>query len=200
MWSKTKLSNEKSRYSSWGYHWIEFNCWKRTINHHSSHLQWWSSDLHRYENWSSWWSRWMDIEIKSKFVRRRLITLNIFISFLFRKDFFINVQRNISVSIRQSKYIIDIVWDHVNKIDYRKNSNNIISLILPDRREKHWIRLIWFFLLVFKKIISTVYNWRRRNVYAQTWICLDTPLPQPPASYFETVFEPPIVFPQPVFA
>ena len=59
------------------------------------------------------------------------------IEFLFRKDFFINVQRNISVSILQSKYIIDIVWDRINKIEYRKNSNNTISLILPDQREKH---------------------------------------------------------------
>ncbi|CAF1230305.1 unnamed protein product [Adineta steineri] len=30
------------------------------------------------------------------------------------------------------KYIINIIWDHIGKVDFRKGSNNNISLMLPD--------------------------------------------------------------------
>jgi hypothetical protein len=53
---------------------------------------------------------------------------------IFRSNFFVNVQRNISMNILKHKYVIDIIWDRVGKIEFRKSSNNNISLMLPDSR------------------------------------------------------------------
>jgi hypothetical protein len=39
------------------------------------------------------------------------------------------------MNVFKHKYTIDILWDHVGKIEFRKGSNNNISLTLPDGRQ-----------------------------------------------------------------
>ncbi|CAF1241463.1 unnamed protein product [Adineta steineri] len=47
-------------------------------------------------------------------------------------NFVVDVQRYISANFDKHKYIINIIWDHIGKVDFRKGSNNNISLMLPD--------------------------------------------------------------------
>ncbi|CAF1389118.1 unnamed protein product [Rotaria sordida] len=49
-------------------------------------------------------------------------------------NFSVNVQRYVTTNITKHKYVINIIWDHVNKIEFRKGSSNNISLVLPDGR------------------------------------------------------------------
>lgn len=140
MRSTTKLSDEKTRYSHWRNYGIEFNSWQRTIDCHSFHLTSGFSAVYRYKNWSSGRNGGDDLETETTFVREekqmncRFVEKNS--RFDFRHDFLINVQRNISISVLKSKFIIDVVWDRIDRVEFRKNSTNSISLILPDRPEK----------------------------------------------------------------
>ncbi|CAF1481143.1 unnamed protein product, partial [Adineta steineri] len=47
-------------------------------------------------------------------------------------NFVVDVQRYISANFGKHKYIINIIWDHIGKVEFRKGSNNNISLMLPD--------------------------------------------------------------------
>ncbi|CAF1230175.1 unnamed protein product [Adineta steineri] len=47
-------------------------------------------------------------------------------------NFVVNIQRYISANFGKHKYIINIIWDHIGKVEFRKGSNNNISLMLPD--------------------------------------------------------------------
>ncbi|CAF0998918.1 unnamed protein product [Adineta steineri] len=47
-------------------------------------------------------------------------------------NFVANVQRYISASFGEHKYIFNIIWDCIEKVEFRKGSNNNISLMLPD--------------------------------------------------------------------
>jgi hypothetical protein len=52
----------------------------------------------------------------------------------FRSNFSVDVQRYVSTNLVKHKYVINILWDRVDKIEFRKSSNNNISLMLPDGR------------------------------------------------------------------
>ncbi|CAF4130120.1 unnamed protein product, partial [Rotaria sp. Silwood2] len=43
-----------------------------------------------------------------------------------------DVQRYVSTNITKHKYVINIIWDRVDKIEFNKGSSNNISLVLPD--------------------------------------------------------------------
>ncbi|CAM4793576.1 unnamed protein product [Rotaria magnacalcarata] len=49
-------------------------------------------------------------------------------------NFSVDVQRYVSANISKHQYVINIIWDHVSKVEFRKGSNNNISLVLPDER------------------------------------------------------------------
>ncbi|CAF1231581.1 unnamed protein product [Adineta steineri] len=46
-------------------------------------------------------------------------------------NFVVDIQRYISANFGKHKYIINIIWDHIGKVEFRKGSNNNISLMLP---------------------------------------------------------------------
>ncbi|CAF5114159.1 unnamed protein product, partial [Rotaria sp. Silwood1] len=49
-------------------------------------------------------------------------------------NFSVNVQRYVSTNIAKHKYVINTVWDRVDKVAFNKSSSNNISLVLPDVR------------------------------------------------------------------
>lgn len=51
----------------------------------------------------------------------------------FRSKFSVDVQRYVSANIDKHKYVINIVWDRVDRIEFRRSSSANISLVVPDR-------------------------------------------------------------------
>jgi hypothetical protein len=52
--------------------------------------------------------------------------------FYFRPNFTVDVQRYVSAYIDKHKYVINTIWDRIDKIEFRRGSNKNISLLLPD--------------------------------------------------------------------
>jgi len=74
------------------------------------------------------------IKLKQNSYRILFYYKYIFYLFYFRSNFFVNVQRNVPINMVKHKYVIDIIWDRLGKIEFRKGSNNNISLMLPDSK------------------------------------------------------------------
>lgn len=58
----------------------------------------------------------------------------LFVRIDFRSTFSVNVQRYVPAYILKHKYVINVIWERTDKIEFRKGSNNNISLMIPDHK------------------------------------------------------------------